>query len=182
MSVTDEIIKNKQDIINTSRTLWAQRAKWTRMLIISSIENLPDLSLISKRLIKNSTSIADEIRKYYGKEKAKIFEELLLRNLFTGQMLADNIKGANVQAADIYRREWYENADDLAEFLCDINVHYNVHEWRAMLYDNLYMTENELVYRLKKDYESEISEFDSIDLQVLRIADMMSDGIIKQFM
>lgn len=69
MSVTDEIIKNKQDIINTARTLWGQRAKWTRMLIISSIENMPDLSLVSKRLIKNSTSIADEIRKYYGKER-----------------------------------------------------------------------------------------------------------------
>lgn len=181
MSVTDEIIKNKQDIINTSRTLWAQRAKWTRMLIISSIENLSDLSFVSKRLIKNSASFADQIRKYYGKEKAKIFEELLLRNLFTGQMLADNIKGANIQAADECRRQWYENADDIAEFLCDINAYYNVHEWRAMFYDNLYMTENELSYRLKKDYESEISEYDSIDLQVLRIADMMSDGIIKQF-
>lgn len=96
-------------------------------------------------------------------------------------MLADNLKISNVQAADEYRREWYENADDLAEFLCDINAYYNVHEWRAMLYDHLCMTENELTYRLKKDYESEISEYDSIDMQVLRIADMMSDGIIKQF-
>lgn len=181
MSVTDEIIKDKQDIINASRTLWAQRAKWTRMLIISSIENLPDLGLVSKRLIKNSTSIADEIKKYYGKEKAKVFEELLLSNLLTGQMLADNLKISNVQAADECRRQWYENADDIAEFLCDINAYYNVHEWRAMLYDHLYMTENELVYRLKKDYESEISEYDSIDMQALRIADMMSDGIIKQF-
>lgn len=177
----EEIFKSKQDIINTLRTLWAQHAKWTRMLIICSVENLPDLNLVSQRLIKNSAFFADEIKKYYGKEKAKIFEDLLFNHLLTGQMLIDNVKKDNVQAADECRRQWYENADDFAEFLSDINAHYNEHEWRAMLYDHLYMTENELSYRLKGDHESEISEYDNIDSQVLRIADMMSDGIIKQF-
>lgn len=177
----EEKCKFKQEIINTSRTLWGHHTKWMRMLIISNIANLPDLNLISQRLNKNSVYFANEIEKYYGKEKADTFEKLLLSHLLISEMLIENLKIQNVQASDECRRQWYENADDIARFLAAINVHYNEHEWRAMLYDHLYMTENEMSYRLKGDYESEISEYDVIDSQILRIADMMSDGIIKQF-
>lgn len=178
--MSEENGKYKQDIINTYRSLWANYAQWVRMLIISNTANLPDLSYTSKRLIKNTSDFANEMRKYYSKEKANILEELLMRNLFIVRMLIDNIKINNIQEADEYRKEWYENADDIAEFLSDINSYYNKHEWRAMLYDSLFMTEKEIAYRLKGDYESEISEYDSIESQILRIADMMSEGIIKQ--
>jgi hypothetical protein len=92
MTMREENCKYEQDIINMSRSLWVQHVQWMRMLIISNTANLPDLNYTSKRLIRNTAAFSDEIKKYYGKERANIFEELLVRHLFIGRTLIDNYK------------------------------------------------------------------------------------------
>lgn len=180
MLINEEEYKHMQRIINTMRELWSGYAQWMRMLIISSISDLSDICFVMQRLIKNAADTTNEMNKYLDKEKSKKFEELLISHLLTGKALIDNAKSDNVQAVDESRREWYENADELAEFLYDINSYYNEHEWRAMIYDHIFMTEKEAYYRLKGEFEAEILEYDNIASQILRIADMISEGIIKQ--
>ena len=49
-----------------------------------------------------------------------------------------------------------------------------------MLYDHLEMTEAEAVQRIEGHYENDISEFDKISTQALKMADYMAVGIRKQ--
>ena len=50
-----------------------------------------------------------------------------------------------------------------------------------MLYEHLAMTKSEAVYILTGQYEESIDIFDRIEALALRMADVMTQGIIGQF-
>lgn len=172
---------NQMNIINTLRKLWEQHIMWTRSFIISTAMNLPDLDLVTKRLLRNPTDFANVLRVYYGNVKAGEFEELLRQHLLIGAALVNAAKAGDTAAATETRKKWYANADEIATFLASINPNWDKQEWQRLLYDHLRMTEDEATYRLKGQYSQDIMIFDLIEDEALRMADYMAQGIIKQF-
>lgn len=51
-----------------------------------------------------------------------------------------------------------------------------------MLYDHLRMTKSEAVDILTNNYAQSITEYDEIEKQALKMADVMAGGIAKQFL
>lgn len=166
---------------NTFRKLWMEHVVWTRLFIISTAASLGDLPFTTKRLLRNPTDFTNELSPYYGYEAASRFESLLTDHLTIAAKLVNDAKAGNTAAADIDRRSWYRNADEIAGFLASINPYWDMNKWQQLLYDHLRMTENEATYRLKSQYPSDIAEFDQIEEQALMMADYMTEGIRKQF-
>ena len=50
-----------------------------------------------------------------------------------------------------------------------------------MLYEHLRLSENEAEQRLSGDYTADIEQFDEALLQIIELADILSDGIVRQF-
>ena len=50
-----------------------------------------------------------------------------------------------------------------------------------MMKDHLDLTLSEAVNRLQGNYADDIAAYDQIHVQILHMADMLSDGIIAQF-
>jgi hypothetical protein len=169
------------DITNIFRKLWEEHVMWTRLFIISAADDLGDLQNATQRLLRNPSDFAAELQKYYSFDKAEKFRKLLSDHLTIAAQLVDEAKKGNEAAADETRKKWYKNADDIADFIAGINPYWNKKAWRYMLYIHLKLTEDEAVYRLTHQYAPDVSNYDHIESGALEMADVMSDGIIRQF-
>ncbi|MED4784992.1 LysM peptidoglycan-binding domain-containing protein [Brevibacillus choshinensis] len=165
------ISKSEDKLSKTFRTLWEQHVAWTRMVIISIAANLPDENLTTKRLLRNPGDMAKVLEPFYGTEISKEFEKLFTDHLVIAAELVKAAKAGNSRAAADAEHRWYVNADEIAAFLNSINPYWQEETLRAMLQEHLALTKNEAVYRLAKDFASDISTFDKIEQQALEMAD-----------
>ena len=172
---------NACDLKSEMRMLWEEHVAWTRMTIISIAENLPDLDLVIRRLLRNPIDMANVLQPFYGPDVAAKFIQLFTEHLTTAAELVQAAKAGNTAKVADARKRWYANADQIALFFSSINPFWSQVGWRALLYDHLAMTEAEAVYRLQKKYAEDIAEYDQIEQQALVMADTMSIGMIKQF-
>lgn len=169
------------NLMNQMRLLWEQHVYWTRFFIISTAASLADLPDVTNRLLENPGDFAAALTPFYGARIAARFEALLREHLLIGGDLVTAAKNQDTAKVDEDRRKWYLNADEIARFLADINSCWNEAKWRSMLYDHLEMTEQEAVLRLSGRFAEDIRMFGRIELEALKMADCMSEGIRCQF-
>ena len=174
------ITPRQQGIYNTLHRLWTEHVMWTRSFIISKAFDLGDLDDVTKRLLQNPKDFAKVLKPIYGDRIAKKFEELLTEHLMIGAQLVNAAKAGDSKEAEKAREKWYANADEIALFLDNLNPYWNYNTWKNLLYDHLKMTEDEAAQILTKQYEESIYQYDKIQEEALKMADVMANGIIKQ--
>ena len=172
---------SKINLNNVMRMLWEQHVEWTRMAITGAVNNLPDADLTAKRLLENPDDFAAALEPFYGEKIASQFGTLLKAHLVIASQLVDAAKAGDNQKATELEKKWYANADEIAVFLGKINPYWSQEEWRKMLYEHLALTKKEAVDMITKNYADSINVYDEIEKQALKMADMMTEGILKQF-
>ena len=91
-------------------------------------------------------------------------------------------KAGDAAAVETASDAWYRNADDIAAALNGLNPrHWPLAEMQDHMRDHLDLTLEEAVARLEGRYADDIAAYDEIHVQILAMADMLSDGIIAQF-
>ena len=91
-------------------------------------------------------------------------------------------KAGDSAAVDAKAAAWYQNADDIATALNSLNPkNWPLDDMKAHMKDHLDLTLEEAVARLQGRYADDIAAYDKIHVQILGMADMLSDGIIAQF-
>lgn len=179
--LSGEISKAEQFLSNNMRLLWEQHVYWTRMVILSMAFGLPDVQFVTDRLLRNPKDFEAALRPLYGQETAAKFAELFTSHLTIAAELVKAAKaGDNAAAADAEMR-WYANADQIAAFLGSINPYWSTQKWQSMLYNHLAMTKEEAVDILTRKYADSIHTFENIEQEALAMADIMTQGIVKQF-
>lgn len=175
------ITEKEAALRNHFRKLWEQHVEWTRMTIISMAENLQDVDLVTKRLLRNPSDMGAVIKKFYGDAISSKFVNLFREHLVLAAQLVKAAKEGDTKTAEKAEKRWFANADEIAIFLNSINPYWSKEALRDMLYTHLRLTKSEAVSRLTKDYASDIATYEKIEEQALEMADMFTDGIVKQF-
>lgn len=176
-----DISKAKQTLSNHMRLLWEQHVYWMRMVILSMALGLPDTEIVTNRLLRNPKDFEAALRPFYGEGIAGEFAELFTSHLAIAAELVQAAKANDSTAADDAEKRWYANADQIAAFLGRINPYWSAQEWKKMLYSHLAMTKAEAVDILTQKYTDSINMFENIEQEALAMADMMTQGIVKQF-
>ncbi len=174
-------VKTMEELKEEFRLLWEQHVEWTRFVITSIVFGLQNLEAVAKRLLKNPIDLENLFVPYYGNEKASKLAGLMTSHLNIAAQLVNAAKAGNQDLASKTERDWYDNADEIANFLGSINPYWSEDEWKRMLYKHLALTKDEAVNMLNKKYSEDISVYDEIEKQALAMADLMSNGIIRQF-
>ena len=162
------------------RVLWVDHIVWTRMAIVSIVDDRPDQSFAVDRLLRNQDDIGDAIKPFYGDAAGDALTALLREHIVGAADLLGAAKtGVGFEAA---HAAWYANGAEIGAFLADANPgNWDRAEMQAMMADHLDLTLAEAVARLQGDYPADVAAYDEIHVQILHMADMLSDGIVAQF-
>jgi hypothetical protein len=164
------------------RRLWEDHVTWTRLAIISLTSDTPDTEATVGRLLENQTDIGDAIKPFYGETAGQELTRLLREHILIAADLIAAAKAGNETATSEAQSRWTTNADQIAAFLAAANPRsWDLDEMKAMLHEHLRLTTNEALARLQGDWAADVAAYDQIHLQALGMADMLSNGIVKQF-
>ena len=163
------------------RKLWIDHTIWTRNYIISALAGLEDKDKVLARLLKNQDDIGNAIKPYYGDEAGNKLAALLKDHILIAGKLVEAVSTANQADVEKFNKEWYKNADDIAQFLSAANPNLPNDVLKDLLYMHLKLVTDEVVARSKMDWDADISAFDKGEDHIIKMADTLTDGIIKQF-
>lgn len=165
----------------TMRKLWEDHITYTRNFIISALGDLKDTDAVAQRLLANQDEIGKAIAPFYGNEAGKKVAALLHDHIL---IAADVVKAAKAGKKDelaAQQDKWTKNADDIAAFLSKANSNWPEKDLKDMLHKHLALTTDEVVSRLKKDWKADIRAYDKGHVHMLMFADVLVEGIAKQF-
>lgn len=164
------------------RDLWVDHVVYTRLYIVSFANSLNDTSFIANRLLKNQEEIGNAIKPFYGDAAGDKLTSLLKQHIVAAVDVLKAAKAGNTTALKLANATWYQNADDIATFLSNANPKYfHKNDLMMMLDNHLKLTTDEAVARLSGNYPEDIASFDKVRMQANLMADMLSEGIMKQF-
>jgi uncharacterized protein YihD (DUF1040 family) len=161
--------------------LWIEHAWWTRSYIVSNLAGLEDQQAVLKRLLQNQVDIGDAIKPYYGAEAGNKLTALLREHILIAGNIIEAAKKGDQANLENFNKEWTRNADEIVAFLTTANPNWNKKELTDMFNLHLKLTTDEVVARLKKDWEGDIKAADLNEEHLIHMADFLTDGIVKQF-
>lgn len=181
-TATSTAVKPDGYELNTAmRKLWEDHVVWTRNVILCITDGLPGTDQAVKRLLQNQTDIGNAIKPYYGEDAGNKLTALLVPHITIAAEVVKAAKSSDAVALDIASKKWYANADEISEFLNKANPAWSLADTKMMMNDHLKLTTDEAVQRIKKDYAADVIAYDKVHDEILLMADMLAEGIVKQF-
>jgi hypothetical protein len=176
---------NRQAFHDAMRKLWEDHITWTRLFIVSKATlstDLPDIGPTVDRLLQNQADLGNAIKPFYGDAAGNELTALLRVHILTAADILTAAKAGDTAAQTAAIEAWYANAHDIAVFLHEANPgNWPLADLDAHMKDHLDLTLVEAVARLEGRYADDVAAYEDIHLQILEMADMLSDGIIRQF-
>lgn len=167
---------------SSMRMLWEQHVVYTRMFLISESEKLGDQDLVLQRLLQNQVEIGNAVKPFYGEENGNQLSTLLTSHIqIAGELIAALIANKTVEA-EAAKVKWVANADEIATFLNAANPeHWGLEDMKMMMHEHLDTTTVEVNAQIAKDYAGSIAAFETVQTVAMKMADVLSTGIMKQF-
>lgn len=177
-AITDKELALRQEL----RRLWEDHVTWTRLAVISLTTDAPDTAATVGRLLRNQTDIGEGLAPFYGATAGKQLTSLLREHILIAADLIAAARMGDEAAAGSQQARWARNADAIAALLSGANPRiWKAGAMKTMMRDHLRLTTDEVVARLKGDWAADVRAYDRIHRQILRMADMLSNGLVAQF-
>lgn len=163
------------------RKLWSDHVFWTREYIVAAIDGTSDAQAAATRLLKNQEDIGAAIAPFYGGEAGDKLTSLLKQHIMIAVDIVTAARANDQPKLQDASAKWKQNANEIAGFLSQANSNWPSQSLTDAMNMHLQTTTREVVDRLQKNYDDDVRAFDAVYEHILHMADVLSDGIIKQF-
>jgi hypothetical protein len=174
-------VDNATQLHQDMRKLWTDHTVWTRDYIVAAVDDRPDARAAANRLMKNQEDIGAAVAAYYGQPAGQQLTSLLKEHIAIAVDLIKAAKAGDEAAQKGASDKWQQNAVDIATFLSNANPNWPKDVLVTMMKMHLATTTDEVVARLKHDWDADVRAYDAVYNHILMMADALSDGIVKQF-
>ena len=162
------------------RKLWSDHVIWTREYIVAAVAGTPDADAAAGRLLRNQDDIGAAIKPIYGDEAGKKLAALLRDHILIAADIVKAAKANDTKSVEAGQKKWRQNGDEMAAFLAGANPMWKKQALTDMLQRHLDFVTQQVVARIKSDWQGDIKAYDAGYDHMMMFADMLSDGIIKQ--
>jgi hypothetical protein len=164
------------------RKLWEDHVTWTRLAIVCAVDELPDTALTVDRLLRNQDDIGAAIVPFYGQAAGEHLTALLREHINTAVELILAAKSGDTAGFDDAKARWYANGEEIADFLAAANPRFWPSDvMRDAMKMHLDQTLAEAAHRIAGDHAAEIADYEEVHAHILKMADLLSAGIMQQF-
>ena len=92
------------------RQLWEDHITWTRLVIVSIANDLPDTDATVGRLLQNQQDIGDAVKPFYGDAAGEQLSALLTDHILIAAEILQAAKAGDDAALNDAIERWYANA------------------------------------------------------------------------
>jgi hypothetical protein len=163
------------------RKLWTDHVVWTRDYIIAAVGGYPDAQAAASRLMKNQEDIGGAVGSIYGAAAGQQLTSLLKQHISIAVDLIKAAKAGDTAGQKAADAKWQQNGVDIADFLSKANPNWPRATLVDMMKRHLSTTTDEVVARLKGNWDDDVRAYDEVYRHILAMSDALSDGIVKQF-
>ena len=182
MSATNSMSPAAVSLKLALRRLWADHVIWTREYVVAAVAGTPDAGAAAGRLLKNQEDIGNAVVPVYGAAAGKALTDLLKQHIMIAVDLIAAAKSGDNAKFEENDRKWTSNAMEIASLLSGANPqNWSKADVTDLLMQHLNLTKNEVVARLHSDWDADVAAFDQIFTEILTVADVLADGVTKQF-
>lgn len=171
-----------QQLHEGMRTLWNAHMYWTLITVDAFFNDPKGLDAKLKRLLQNQQDIGSAIKPYYGEDAGNQLAKLLTEHIQGAVPVLTAAKNNDQKSLDIAVKNWYANAKEIGDFLSSANPkNWSAKETEGALEMHITHTIAYSVNILKGEYTQSFGGFEEALHHMTALADILTDGIAKQF-
>ena len=162
------------------RLAWLSLIYWTRMYLMSVDADAKDQQAVEERLIEAADEITDVFARTLPIQAVRQMRNLFMEHVeLTGEIIR-TLKSGEMENYDELIKQWYANANQLAELLANQNPYFGNRETRNVLLNYLDMTREAIEHQINGEYGQSIDTFRDIKDLVLKFADYLARGLLAR--
>ncbi len=164
------------------RSLWEEHIFWVRNVVLMTKQgNKGAAKAAEDQAVQNAKDISNAIVPYYGKEAGDKLFGLLAGHYGAVKDFMNADFSGKKEARDAAMNKMLKNADEIATFLSSANPNWPKDAILGALktHGGYHMTQIEQIHA--KNYAGEAKTWASMKTQIDQVADVLADGIVKQF-
>ena len=165
------------------RELWEYHGTYTERAIVDYVAGNPDTNAVIATLLQNQVDIGNAIKPVYGAAAGNALTTLLKTHINDAVAVLKAAKAGDAAATKNAAATFYANGDQIAGFLHKANPrNWPLAALQSMMRVHLNQVIGLAVDQIKGRYTASIALYKSyIDHLNVGMADMLSNGIVKQF-
>ena len=164
------------------RDLWIGHIFWVRNVVLETKSGNADAAKVAEeQVVENAKALAGSITPYYGKEASDKLFGLLAGHYGAIKDYMNAAFGDNKEAKDAATDKLKKNAKEIAIFLSSANPNWPKETLKSALFAHGGHHIAQINAVSAKDYVAEAKNWDMMKSHIYVIADVLVDGIVKQF-
>lgn len=162
------------------RLAWLSHVYWARMYLMSALSDSPDQQEVEERLLETADEIANVFADFLSNNATRQLRNLLTEHIEIAGEIIHALKAGNMENYDGLIKEWYSNANQIANLLGAQNPYFSGRETRNMLLKHLDLERESIEHQVNGEYSQSIDTFRDIVDQAVQMADFFATGLLAR--
>ena len=175
-----ERCRGVMELEQNMRLAWLSHVYWARMYLMSALSDSPDQQEVEERLLETADEITNVFADYLSSNATRQLRNLLTEHIEIAGEIIHALKAGNMENYDGLIKEWYSNANQIANLLGAQNPYFSGRETRNMLLKHLDLERESIEHQVNGEYSQSIETMQEIVDQAVQMADFFARGLLAR--